>query len=208
MKIYEVTPYGITELFGMSMDDIDEAKKTGFFGKTPVVDKKEYPDSPIYFTTDPGGKCLGIVPMKSSERSMVVRYGQINWRSFRVYEYEYIFAEYLGKRVAKWMLKTGKRMFFADTSSGRWRFGASGSRVDLCFVNSFKSGFMNVLYTDYQDMALSHSIVAKLQINPGAYGVFACAWPPDSLSDGKFDSFCDLFREFLKTYRPKHKALM
>lgn len=134
-----------SEGFDLSEDEIFKAQKTGFLGGTPICKAEEYPDSKISLFLD--GKVWGYVPMKGSRRDLIARKGEIHFGNYRRYEYQYIFGEYLGKRVARWMKKHKK--ITAYVTAGRYAGFYDMHQSKNPFCRRVRHGFLKEMFGDY-----------------------------------------------------------
>lgn len=121
-QICERTPYG-NKTICVHKSDI----RPGWIGSVPIGNLSWYRDMPVYFYG------TELCPLRGSKRGISLRNGE------RVYEYEYTFAEWMGKRFARRFKKTGQRYFFIKSKQElaekmQWN-------VYENFFHSFRYGF-------------------------------------------------------------------
>lgn len=119
----------------------------GWMGNCPIGIKSWYKEQPLSFGRSE------VCPMRGSKLSIRYRQPHSGW-GVRVYEYDYYFAEWLGKKIGLYMSKKntpffflfGKRDFLTDCERSIWRDETNGRSPSECFKRELYSAFCKAVY--------------------------------------------------------------
>jgi len=120
--------------------------ENGYVCGIPVIDKLSYKKPRVFFSDS------NISVMHGSKRGIQATYGN------RVYEYDYYFSGWLGKRFAKYVKRTGKKILTIKTS--KLATCKNGSYQKIC-DREFQCGFNDV----FGGSALKANIDQSRRIN-------------------------------------------
>ncbi len=141
--------YGINKSFHIGKDQID--MKRGWIAGVPIVHKSTYkmPFVTIYDTE--------IAIMQGSKRGISRRHGE------RVYEYDYYFCRWLGRRFAKHVNKGGKQIVRIKTS--RAMVSDNCHQVEKCCRSDFYHAFSRASNNDGLNARILQGHTAKYKGN-------------------------------------------